>query len=148
MSDGMEISDFAGALRQMADNALLVAERHDVAEIAALRRQVEEQAVKAQRDGDLINELRRQARAMGRSLDAIGRLRESVKAEPADAVQILGDALLLIAGERCSTFTSGSCRNGTSGKVRGAKYGADAWCEPCIAFDALERAGALLPVVD
>jgi hypothetical protein len=76
----MEISDFAGALRQMADNALLVAERHDVAEIAALRRQVEEQAVKAQRDGDLIDELRRQVKMMGRSLDGVGRMRKGVLA--------------------------------------------------------------------
>ena len=55
------------------------------------------------------------------------------------------DALDLIArggsaGEpyRCERLTTGpgSCRTNYQ---RGAYYGADAWCEPCIAFDALER---------
>lgn len=81
---------------------LVVAERHDVAEVAALRRQVEEQAVKAQRDGDLIDELRRQVRAMGRSLDGIGRLRKGVLAlKSSDAVQILVEALFVVRAVRC-----------------------------------------------
>jgi hypothetical protein len=82
---------------------------------------------------------------MGRSLDAIARLRGT---DIRSAVTIFGDALILLAGDRCSTFTSGSCSSGTSGKTRGAKYGADAWCSECIARDALERAGALPPAVD
>lgn len=146
----MEIQDFAGALRQMADNALLVAERHDVAEIAGLRRQVEEQAVKAQRDGDLIDEQRRQVRAMGRSLDGIGRMRKGVLAmKTPDAVQILAEALFVLDGP-CSNYVpdSWTCRTEGVGRTRGARYGAEAWCPQCVAHDALERAGALPPVVD
>jgi hypothetical protein len=142
-----EIVDFASALRQMADNAEALSERHDVADMAALRRQVTEQAVKAQRDGDLIDELRKQLQVMGRSLDAIGRMRKHVLAMKApDAVQILAEALLVI-GDRCASFMSpASCR--TAGRVRGAKYGDEKWCDQCVARDALERAGALPREVD
>lgn len=142
-----EIADFAGALRQMADNAEALAERHDIAEIAGLRRQVDGQAARAQRDADLIDELRRQLLAHGNSLDAIGRLRKSVLAgdRPADVVQILVDALLLIDGG-CESFTSGRCRD--AGRIRFAPYTAEAWCQSCVAHDALERAGALPAGVD
>ena len=55
------------------------------------------------------------------------------------------DALTLIArggtygGQfHCSRLTTGpgSCR---TNYAKGAPYGADAWCEECIAFDALQR---------
>jgi hypothetical protein len=146
----MEISDFAGALRQMADNADQLGERHDVAEIAALRRQVEEQAVKAQRDGDLIDELRRQVKMMGRSLDGVGRMRKGVLAlKSSDAVQILAEALFVLDGP-CANYIpdSWTCRTEGVGRTRAAKYGAEAWCPQCVAHDALERAGALPPAVD
>lgn len=135
----IEISDFAGGLRQMADNADRLSERHDVAEMAGLRRQVEEQAVKARRDADLIDELRRQAKSLGRSLDGIGRLRKSVLRGDADVVQILADALLVLDGP-CTIYTAGSCRD-HPGRKRGAPFTAEAWCEPCVARDALTRAG-------
>lgn len=147
-----EISDFANALRQMADNADHLSERHDVAGMAGLRRQVEEQAVKARRDSDLIDELRRQVKAMGRSLDGIGRMRKNVlalKTTDADAAQILAEALFVLDGP-CAHYVpdSWTCRTEGVGKTRGARYGADAWCVQCVVRDALERAGALPPEVD
>jgi hypothetical protein len=137
-----EIIDFAKALRLLADNAEALSVRHDIAQMAALRRQVSEQSAKALRDSDLIDELRRQVTAMGRSLDAIGRLRKNLLTNPADAVQILVDALLMVDGP-CSNYTGpASCRDYRH-RTRGAKYAADAWCGHCVARDALERAGAL-----
>lgn len=145
----MEIQDFAAALRAMADNVDVLAERHDVAKMARLQQLVVEQSGKAQRDTDLIDELRRQVQAMGRSLDAIGRLRKNHLAEPADSVQILAEALLIIGGTGCSSYHSGwSCRQERSGRSRVAECTAEAWCPECVARDALERAGALPPAVD
>jgi hypothetical protein len=138
----MQLGDFANALRQMADNADKLSERHDVAQMAALRAEVDTQAAKAQRDSDLIAELRRQVEVMGRSLDGIGRMRKAVLAGDQAAVQILADALLVLDGD-CATYTRGSCRN--SSRRRSALFTADAWCERCVARDALERAGALTP---
>ncbi len=40
-------------------------------------------------------------------------------------------ALTLIAGEQCSTFTSGDCAG--DGRTPDAEYGADRWCDACIA---------------
>lgn len=138
----MEIKDFAAALRAMAENADVLAERHDVAKMAQLQRDAAEHAVKVSRDADLIDELRRQVQAMGCSLDAIGRLRRNVHTEPADAAQVLADALLVI-GHRCSTYRApAECRTEPS-MTRGAPYGADAWCAQCVARDALERVDAL-----
>lgn len=142
----LEVSDFAGVLRLMADNADHLAQRHDVAEMAGLRRRVAEQEVQVRRDADLIAELRRQLQSVWRQLDSIGRIRKLVLVgEAADGVQILVDALLILAGERCSTYTSGSCRD-DRGRTRTAECTADAWCGECVAHDALERAGALPPV--
>lgn len=138
----MEIKDFSAALRAMADDVDVLAERHDVAQIARLRREADERAVLARRDGDLIDELRRQVQFMGRSLDAIGRMRKNHLTEPADAVQILVEALLVVQGP-CSNYTGpASCRDYRH-RTRGARYAADAWCGPCVTRDALERVGAL-----
>lgn len=142
-----EIIDFAGELRQMARNAEALAERHDIAEIAGLRRQVEEQAAKAQRDSDLIGELRRQVESMSRSFDALRRLRKGALGAGPPAVEILADALLNI-NDGCESFTSGSCREAGSGKTRTPLFTADAWCNSCVAHDALERAGALPAAAD
>ena len=143
----MEIADFAAGLRQMAAHADLLAIRHDMVEVAGLRRQVDEQTVKAQRNCDLIDELRLQVQIMGQASDAIGRMRKNLTTSerPAEAVQILVDALLVIDGP-CRHYAVGSyaCREDDS-RTRGAEYAADAWCEPCVARDALERAGALPP---
>jgi hypothetical protein len=143
-----EIPDFADALRQMAANADRLAERVDLREVAGLRRQVEEQASKAERDADLIAELRRQVEAMGRSLDAIGRMRKRMQmGDAADGVQILVDALQLAARDGCENFADGWSCSG-AGRTRGAMYAAKAWCLPCVARDGLERAGALEPVTE
>lgn len=137
-----EIADFAAALRQMADNADRLSERHDVAGMAQLRQQVEEQATQAQRDADLIDELRRQLATCAMRLDAIGTLRKNVLtgARPFDVVQILGDALLILAGS-CASYTGPSSCRDDPGRTRVAEYAADSWCESCVARDALERAG-------
>lgn len=136
-----EIRDFAVAMRQMADNVELLAERHDVAEMGRLREAVAAHAVQARRDADLVEELRRQNVVMGRSLDAIGRLRKTVVFGDRAAVQILADALLLIEGQ-CSNYTTADgCTSESSGRVRGAATDADSWCDECIARDALTRAG-------
>lgn len=38
----------------------------------------------------------------------------------------------------CSTYTgTHRCLDANSGRTRGAQFGADAWCDPCIARDAL-----------
>lgn len=139
----MEITDFAAGLRQMATDADKLAKRHDLSEVAELRRTIYARNAQAQRDEDLIVELRRQVESMARKLDAIGRMRKRVLfGESAEGVQILVDALLLIAGDRCTTFTPpANCLS--AGKTRGVRYGADAWCEGCVARDALVRAGAL-----
>jgi hypothetical protein len=150
ISNFAEISDFARMLRRAADDADALAERHDLRHMAQLCQQVDEQAVKAQRDSDLIDELRRQVRAMGRSLDGIGRLRKGVLAlKETDAVQILAEALFVLDGP-CANYIADSwtCRTEGVGRTRGARYGAEAWCHQCVAHDALERAGALPPAVD
>lgn len=139
-----EIRDFAAALRGMADNVDIIADRHDVTEVVRLRESLDEHMVRARRDGDLIDELRRHAEIMGRRLDAIGKLRRNalVGERAGDVVEILADALLLIAEDRCASFTTPEgCLSPTTGRVRGAKFGAEAWCDACIARDALVRAG-------
>jgi hypothetical protein len=49
----------------------------------------------------------------------------------------VADALRLIMGDRCQTFTSGLGTCITSGRTKDAKYTAERWCDSCIAFDAL-----------
>lgn len=44
-------------------------------------------------------------------------------------------ALRLIDRHGCITYTRGRCWD--SGRTRGARYGADAWCDACVAADAL-----------
>lgn len=44
-------------------------------------------------------------------------------------------ALTIIAGEKCSAFTSGDCRDHRDPLAR---YGADKWCDACIARAGLE----------
>lgn len=136
----MEITDFAAALRQMAANADLVAERHDVTKVAVLQRLIDQQDAQMQRNADLIDELRRQVAASGRTLDAIGKLRVMADYQRSATLQILADALLLISRHGCSNYTRGSCRDYRH-RTRGAAATADAWCEECVALDALERAG-------
>jgi len=140
MPSDLSVTGFADALRQMAANADRVADRHDIAKMARLQDLVAAQRDQAQRDADLIAELRRQAVAMGRSLDGIGKMLRTV---PGDDVKILADALLLISEQRCESFTgSWSCRDERSGKSRRSEHGTcGVWCDPCIARDALERAG-------
>jgi hypothetical protein len=57
------------------------------------------------------------------------------------AEEIAAEALRLIAGDRCERLTRGRCSDASSGYVRGARYGADAWCDGCVAADALARMG-------
>lgn len=134
------VEDFANALRQMAENADRVAERHDVAEMDQLHVKIGVLQAKASRDGDLIAELRKHVEVMGRSLDGIGKMLRTVSG---DDVKILADALLLISEDHCESFTGHwSCRDEGSGKVRRGSVGtAGLWCDSCIARDALERAG-------
>ena len=49
------------------------------------------------------------------------------------------DALHLIDLCGCTTFTGPRCLDSTSGRKRGAECGADAWCDACVARDALNR---------
>lgn len=91
----MEITDFAAALRAMADNVDVLAERHDVKDMAQLRRDAAQHEAERRRDADLIDELRRQVAASGRTLDAIGKLRVMADYQRSAAIQILADALLL-----------------------------------------------------
>lgn len=79
---------------------------------------------------------------------------ESTRAQHADhatilkqqeQLRVLADALRLIAGPapHCESFTGAPfCRDTRSGRTLGAAFGADAWCAPCIAADALTRLGA------
>lgn len=51
------------------------------------------------------------------------------------------DTLILIAGDRCETYTSGRCSDPGSGRSRISTTGtADQWCDPCRAHDALAAA--------
>ena len=59
---------------------------------------------------------------------------------PADLAAVQADDALLDALRLCETFTSGRCLDPNSGRTRGAEYGADAWCAPCVAADALSSA--------
>jgi hypothetical protein len=53
------------------------------------------------------------------------------------------DALRLIDENGCENiYGGGRCSDPMSGRTRGAEYGAEAWCAPCIAADALNAAGA------
>lgn len=58
-----------------------------------------------------------------------------------NAAEIAAEALRLIAGDRCERSTHGRCSDPNSGYTRGATYEADAWCDACIAHDALTRMG-------
>jgi hypothetical protein len=50
------------------------------------------------------------------------------------------DALRLIDRHGCESYTSDQrCSDPGSGRIRGARYGSEAWCDPCIAADALRR---------
>lgn len=136
------IGEFAGVLRAMADLADRLATRHDVAQMAELQDAVHQAEATAVRDGDLIAELRRQAEAMGRSLDTIGRSRSRVSSP--GGTQVLVDALLVI-GIDCSNYTGGHTCVEDGGRARGANALADAWCSGCVARDALTRTGVLTP---
>lgn len=57
-------------------------------------------------------------------------------------VEVLTDALQLLAADGCHTFTQGSCRD-DGARTRGARFSAEAWCQPCVAQDALDRAAEL-----
>lgn len=140
----MEIVDFANALRAMAGNVDVLAERHDVKDMAQLRRDAAQHEVDRRRDADLIDELRRQLAATTRYVEGIARLRRSIV--PGDTEAVLAEALMVIDGH-CTNFTAGG-RCPDSSRSRNAPYAADAWCAPCVARDALERVGALPAEVD
>ena len=79
--------------------------------------------------------LRKSGCALVRS-DDLGRLSaENARAQKGEATLQAG--LRHIAdGQECTTFTGpATCR--TSGRTRDAKYGADRWCDACIANDTL-----------
>ena len=62
--------------------------------------------------------------------------------------EIVLDALRLIAGAapHCENYRAAPfCRDPQSGRVRGAQYGADRWCDPCVAADALALLGGTQP---
>lgn len=89
---------------------------------------------------DLAAELT-QVRALG------DRLAEHLTGTEAVAAAV-EDALRLIDRHGCEHFTRRSgrrCSDTSSGKTRGARYSADAWCHPCIADDALVTLGDWLP---
>jgi hypothetical protein len=60
-----------------------------------------------------------------------------MEAEMKFAVRQMRAALVLIAGDGCSSFTSGPGSCIRSDRKRDAVYVADRWCDACIAFDAL-----------
>lgn len=57
-------------------------------------------------------------------------------APPAGTEAHLRDALGLIDRHGCTNNTSGRCWDG--GRVREAEYSSDAWCDACVAADALQ----------
>jgi hypothetical protein len=60
-----------------------------------------------------------------------------------DPTPTLIDALRLIDRTGCEKLTRGRCADPDSGFTRGAPAGADAWCLPCVAYDALRATGVL-----
>jgi hypothetical protein len=64
---------------------------------------------------------------------------ERAGASPAPPAPSTTEALVFIARDGCEAYHGGrlTCRN--SGRTRDARYGADRWCLPCVAADALER---------
>lgn len=98
-------------------------------------------------DGDALD-VHRSVGAMRRLVDARGLLDDEGGHDPARprAYPMLSgghpavvDALWLIDRHGCTSYTRGRCLDPHSGKKRGARYGADAWCDACIARDALNR---------
>lgn len=69
--------------------------------------------------------------------------RAGLLAPPVSSPDTLVAALELIDRLGCSKFTKGRCSDASSGLERGARYGADAWCDACIARDALDKAVAV-----
>jgi hypothetical protein len=145
MAESLALTDFADALRQMAENADKVADQHDIAKMARLQDLVAVLRDKAQQDADLIAELRRRVASAGRALDGISQLRgKALKGDQSGSVvDILADALLLISEDGCESFIEPwSCRDEESGRNRSDPLGTSGlWCDACVARDALERAG-------
>lgn len=48
----------------------------------------------------------------------------------------LSAALQLIDRHGCTNYTTGRCWD--AGRIRGAEYGADSWCDACVARAALD----------
>jgi hypothetical protein len=69
----------------------------------------------------------------------------SPESEISTRYEILREALELIAGDRadCESSTSGAMSCKKNGRRRIARFGADKWCDRCIANDALNRAEEL-----
>lgn len=55
------------------------------------------------------------------------------------SAKVLRAALRLIAGKSCHSYTTGLGSCPEAGRRRNARYGADRWCDACIAHDALQR---------
>lgn len=65
------------------------------------------------------------------------RLAKPCPAPDAGTEAYLRDALALIDRHGCTNYTHGRCFD--SGRTRGAPYSAEAWCDACIAADALNQ---------
>jgi hypothetical protein len=61
---------------------------------------------------------------------------ERVIQEQVDEIERLRSALWLIDRNGCENYTTGRCWE--HARARGARYQADAWCNACVAADALK----------
>lgn len=86
---------------------------------------------RARTDAELIAEARSALPAL---LDAIERLRSGLEH--------------IADGQECSNYTGPPWCRDDSGRSRDAKYGADRWCDTCIARDALTSAAVSSPETD
>lgn len=95
-------------------------------------------------------DVHRSVSAMRRVVEARGLLEDEAEHDPdrplvrrppastSAGVRAVVDALELIDRHgRCTNFTSRRCWD--YGRRRGAKHGADMWCDACVARDALNR---------
>jgi len=150
--------DFDALVHAVLDSRYQWVRLEDAVDIAAstARRLVDAGAATITVDGVAAN-VHQPPGVMRRFVDGRGLLDDEAEHDPSrprpyparkatDAgILAVVDALWLIDRHGCTNYTVGRCSDPTSGKRRGAKYGADMWCNACVARDALDRLAEDLP---
>jgi hypothetical protein len=115
MADTPNSASSIVALLNAQDAGTSLAEQHFDQRLADVRAEFQRQLAAADR---------RTARAAGHG-------------DQANEFARMSDALRLIDQHGCTHLTTGRCWE--AGYTRGAPYSADAWCDACVAADALQE---------